>query len=107
MRVYDYIADDNGYRVTKDSAINLDDEDFDSGQIIIDDSLAMTFFEYSPAKIFFLVYIARMNADNRKRAFSREKWSFPLTFIFLADLLRICSTLLSKLRRKIRPKLLL
>ena len=28
LRVYDYIADDNGYRVTKDSAINLDDEDF-------------------------------------------------------------------------------
>ena len=50
LRVYDYIADDNGYRVTKDSAINLD-EDVDSGQII-DDSLAMTFFEYSPAKIF-------------------------------------------------------
>ena len=38
LRVYDYIADDNGYRVTKDSAINLDEEDFDSGQIIIDDT---------------------------------------------------------------------
>ena len=34
LRVYDYIADDNGYRVTKDSAINLDEDIVDSGQMI-------------------------------------------------------------------------
>ena len=26
LRIYDYIADDNGYRVTKDSAIPLEDD---------------------------------------------------------------------------------
>lgn len=34
LRIYDYIADDNGYRVTKDSSITLDEQDQNSdGQI--------------------------------------------------------------------------